>query len=239
MKTLIKKLTLGVAMVVVATLPVQSQVYNFDAEIPGGGIAIPDNDPDGVQITREIVGSGITEIASVEFTFSISDGFNGDLVMGLSYAPFFDTGSPFSILLHRVGKTAGNPAGYAHSGFTSVTLSDSAINDIHMYGDVVDPGAGNPLVGGVWLPDARLADFPEATDATPRSGAHTLSAFQNLSADGHWTLWIADFSGGGGVSRLDSWTMTFVAVPEPSVMHLALGAGAFLAGLSMWRRRRQ
>ena len=59
-----------------------------------------------------------------------------------------------------------------------------------------------------------------------------------MNPNGNWTLFISELSGGDiGLSRLDSWSLTFDAVPEPVNMALGLFAAALLAVVA-WRRAR-
>jgi hypothetical protein len=60
-----------------------------------------------------------------------------------------------------------------------------------------------------------------------------LSGFNNMDPDGAWTLSIADLSG-GGVSTLESWSLSLTAVPEPATWPLTSVA---LLGLVVLRRR--
>ena len=89
-------------------------------------------------------------------------------------------GSGFSVLLNRVGSTAGNPYGYSDSGL-SVTLSDSAANDIHTYRSVVSLAAGAPLTG-TWQPDARITDPGSVVNTDSRSAF--LSSFNGSNPNG-------------------------------------------------------
>ncbi len=91
----------------------------------------------------------------------------------------------------------------------NVTLSDSgtANGSVHW-------AAGIPT--GIWLPDS----------------ANTLDGtFGGMTANGTWTLFLADLSAGGGTSTLNSWGLDInvAAVPEPSVYRI-LAAMLLLGG---------
>jgi hypothetical protein len=91
------------------------------------------------------------------------------------------------------------------------------------------PGSG--LVTGYWQPDAREIDPDLVVDTDPRTAY--LSSFQGLTANGTWTLFVADNSA-GDQSTLVGWGLTILGTPEPSrAMLLMLGA----AGMLMRRRR--
>lgn len=182
---------------------------------------ITDNDSLGVTDVQNVT-SDIASIGSVKVTLTIvskegDSAFNGDLYVNLTH------GGENSVLLNRVGAQA-QPLGYSDAGFDHVTFSDSAANgDVHVYrltlnGDHSDP-LGGPLTGE-WQPDARSSD-PDTVDI---SDARTefLSSFQGLDPDGEWTLFLADLSG-GGVSTLESWSLSFTPVPEPSDYAMGFG----------------
>src|SRR4029079_14302154 len=87
---------------------------------------------------------------------SVTGGANGDL-----YATLAQDNGGFAVLMNRVGKTSGNPFGYADAGL-SVTLDDQVGTDIHNYGG----NLGNPLTG-IWQPDARNIDPQLVLDIDP------------------------------------------------------------------------
>lgn len=128
------------------------------------------------------------------------------------------------MLLNRPGKTSVSTVGSPSSGF-DVTFSDDAFSDLH----TMIPGSG--LVTGYWQPDAREIDPDLVVDTDPRTAY--LSSFQGLTANGTWTLFVADNSA-GDQSTLVGWGLTILGTPEPSrAMLLMLGA----AGMLMRRRR--
>lgn len=180
-------------------------------------LAIPDANPVGIANTLQGLSGEVGYITNVEVTLNISGGYNGDLYAYLSHS----TG--FSVLLNRTGRTAGNPFGYADAGF-SVTFSDAALTDIHVYG-----GNGGAPVSGTFQPDARNFDPASVVDTTGRSAY--LDAFHNLDPNGTWTLFLADMSG-GDQSTLTGWQVNIsTVVPEPGPIAVGvLGLGLLLAG---------
>src|ERR1019366_9393677 len=89
---------------------------------------------------------------------------------------------------------------------------------------------------GTWAPDGRNID-PQSSGSVFDAASPTadLSVFNNTSANGAWTLFIADLSG-GGQSTLVSWGLTVVTVPEPQTWTLL---GGSLAALWLATRKRQ
>jgi subtilisin-like proprotein convertase family protein len=183
------------------------------------GTGIPDNDSVGVADNRTVSGTSITSIDLITVTLNITGGWNGDLYAYLVH----DTG--FSVLLNRPGRTLATPDGSASSGMV-VTLEDAAATDIH---------TGIPMSGGsftaTFQPDGRNVDPLVVLDTTPRTAP--LSSFNGLSADGGWTLFVADQSP-GSTSTLASWTLNISGIPEPGSTALCGVAAALLL-----RRRRR
>jgi subtilisin-like proprotein convertase family protein len=186
----------------------------------GVGTTIPDNDSVGVSDTRTVSGSGISGIEIVTVTLEFSGGWNGDL-----YA-YVQHDSGFSVLLNRPGRTLAAPDGSSTSGL-NIVFDDTAPTEIH----TAIPMIGG-LVIGTFQPDGRITDPLVVLNTDPRPA--TLASFNTLSADGGWTLFVADQSP-GNTSTLQSWTLTITGIPEPGTVALSgLGAIALFV-----RRRRQ
>jgi subtilisin-like proprotein convertase family protein len=179
---------------------------------------IPDNDDLGYSDTRTISAPQITSIAAVTVGLNLSGGWNGDLYAYLVH----DSG--FAVLLNRPGRDIATPDGSAAIGMT-IILDDAASSDIHT-GIAM---SGGPVTG-IWQPDGRTSDPLAVLAGDPRTAM--LGSFVGMDANGSWTLFVADQSP-GGVSTLDSWTLTITGIPEPSVALLAT-----LASLGLLRRRR-
>ena len=208
-----KFLAAFVALTVCAGRIAVADVFSFS----NLDLTIPDGQPAGISDV-ETIASGISQIGSVQVSLNIAGNFNGDLYCYLEYN---DT---LSILLNRPGRTAGNPFGYADSGF-NITLSDSAANgNIHTYEMVLTPAAGSQLTG-VWQPDGRTSSPASVVDTDPSTAG--LSLFDGMNPNGDWTLFIADMSPGGDSTLMD-WQLTIDPVPEPPVAAL-LGLGVVAA----------
>ncbi len=190
----------------------------------GLGLAVPDGNPSGLANLQNVSSPGITTITSVKVTVDISGTFNGDLYAYLQHS------GGLAVLLNRSGRTAGNAFGYDDDGF-NVTFDDLATNNVHTYRDQVNPTAGNPLTG-TWQPDARAVDPDLVVDTDPPT-ATLAAAFNGKNANGDWTLFVADLSG-GSAHTLNGWSLEITGIPEPSGAVL-LGFG--LAALAVRRRR--
>ena len=80
-------------------------------------------------------------------------------------------------------------------------------------------------VAGRFQPDGRNVDPNAVLDTTPRTAL--LDDFRGLNANGDWTLFVADVSG-GEESTISRWGLIVQGVPEPSsALLLVLGATVF------------
>jgi subtilisin-like proprotein convertase family protein len=194
------------------TLTAKATLYSYD--FTGINTAIPDGNPVGLAnsqtVALGVLPSGTTEsIVNVDVRLNISGGYNGDLY-GYLVLQSADASTTTTILLNRIGQTGGD---YGNSGSgINVTLSNGGATDIH--------GAAFGSVSGTYQPD----------------GNGSL-AFGGANANGTWTLFLADLSG-GDVSTLVSWGMDISVVPEPITWALLI-AGAAMTTLFVIRRRQQ
>ena len=229
------KRTILMAAMTAAALGGSETLYattiTFNSGFANGG-AILDGNTSGWWDTRAVSGlSG--PITDVNVTLNLNGGWNGDLYGYLTY------GGQIAILLNRVGVGGGNPFGYGDAGM-QVTLDDQAASDIHLY------GAGSIIGGAGWQPDGRNIDPLSAAgsfDSAARSSL--LGIFNTLDPNGNWTLFLADVSGGGGVSTLTSWSLDIttsparISVPDQGPGLPLTGATLLaLVGTTRWMRNR-
>jgi subtilisin-like proprotein convertase family protein len=189
-----------------------TQLFNF---VVNSGL-VPDANYNGFADTRNVTVTNPTNtiISGLQVTLNLTGGYNGDLYAYLTH------GSGFGVLLNRVGRTSGNLFGYGDAGF-SITLSDSATNgDLHTYG-----GNGGLALNGLWQPDGRNVS-PATVLGTDLRTAF-LSSFTGQSANGPWTLFVADFAV-GDQSTLASWALQITTIPEPTIGMLGLFAAAII-----------
>jgi subtilisin-like proprotein convertase family protein len=205
---------------VVLTLSSQGALTEIHS-YSGLNLGIPDGSPSGLANVQD-VSSVITQIDSVKVTLNVTGDFNGDLYAYLQH------GSGLAILLNRPGRTAGNLFGYDDGGF-DVTLDDFAAEDVHTYQEQTTPGSGNPLTG-TWIPDGRAMDPDLVVETDPQTAM--LSSFAGGDANGEWTLFVADISG-GDANQLVSWSVEVNGIPEPGTVSLLVMGAGLLA-----RRRR-
>lgn len=213
MKT--RKLIATAAMMLATTMwltaaQTNTELFNF---VVANGV-VPDANYSGFADTHLItVTNPVSVISDLRVTLNISGGYNGDLYAYLVH------GSGFAVLLNRVGRTSGNLFGYGDAGL-NLTLSDSAAGDIHLYGG----NGGSPLTG-VWQPDGRNVAPTTVLDTNTRNAL--LGSFTGLSANGLWTLFVADFAV-GDQSTLQSWGLQITTIPEPAIGALGILAGAII-----------
>lgn len=224
------QLFLGLSLVVLPTAIASVLFFPALLESP---VPIPDNSTAGT--THSLTVEGVTEpIASIQVQFNIQSQDGGPMYNGDLYVTLVHDGNS-AVLLNRVGRREGFSAGYGDAGF-DVTLSDFAPGDIHTYrvslngSDSIPLSAGDVpgILTGTWQPDARTADPESVFSTSPRSA--TLSQLYSTSANGTWSLFVADLSP-GGQAELRGWGIQITPVPEPKdfavLASLLLGAWAF------------
>ncbi len=184
------------------------------------GVAIPDAGEVVDSRSFGIAGSKVTEVTvSLDIVgYGFDGGYNGDLYAALSH------GSAYSVLLNRTGKATPTGSGYSDDGF-HVTLSDSAVGDIHNYRSVLNGSDGIAVPGGpsgTWQPDGRIASPDPVVSSSPRTAL--LSVLNGQDAGGEWRLLLSDHSA-GATSKLVGWSL---AVTTDSV---GTGAQSFSSDL--------
>lgn len=215
-------LTLPLTMVLIMVASVtQATLLSYTYSTGFSTTNVPDGNLVGIADSRSIsgipdpAGDGTTPvITDVNVRINISGGFNGDLY-GYLRLQNENNDTVLSVLLNRVGQGTGSEPvtsfGFSTSGM-NVTLDDQAALNIH---NVPSPNSG----------------------ASYQSDASTLASLINKRANGIWTLFLADLSGGGGQTTLVSWGLDISVVPEPTTWALIIFAVA-VAGHVVARRFR-
>ena len=206
-------LSLAVAGMVTAQAQ-STNHYSFTFPVTN---TIPDGNSSGFADSRNLTGVAGT-IADLNVTLNLNGGFNGDLYAYLEH----DGG--FAVLLNRVGVSSTNQFGYPGDGM-SITLDDQAANNVHWYETFSFSLNSSGQLLGAWQPDGRNVD-PDLVNETDAPTA-TLSGFNGQSADGTWTLFVADMSS-GGTSVLSSWGLDVASIPEPATIPLLVLCNAAL-----------
>ena len=224
MKT-IKLTVLAVSLLTSMLAQGQTNVSTFTSV----NATIPDANPTGLASSTNLSGV-IGYVSSVSVTLDITGGFNGDL-----YAYLVDPSGNLAVLLNRTGVGGVNAFGYGDTGF-QITLDGTSASNVHGYGSSYSTNLLGQVTGS-WLADGRAID-PQSTPSVfdAASTGANLSLFNNPVANGQWTLFIADLSG-GGQSTLVSWGLTVVTVPEPQTWAMAIGGLGLLLTLNRRRAR--
>jgi len=200
-KIKIMKKTFFLATVLGSAFAAQAVIYstNWNSGFANDGV-VPDNNLSGWSDTRTVSGVAGT-IQDISVTLDLANGWNGDLYAYLVH------GDGFAVLLDRAGYPASS-YGYDDTGF-NVTLNITG-NPIESYQSHSPSFNGNGQLLGEWA-------------------AHSgLGSFVGLDPNGTWSLFIADYNG-GGITTVQSWglQMDIVAVPEVETWIAAALAGAF------------
>lgn len=225
-----KKLFLLIGVTLLAA-GARAQLLYTNSYLQTVNTVVLDDNPAGLSSTLHLSAvPGIIESISVGLL--VTNGFAGDY-----YAYLADPAGDMAVLLNRTGVGSGNAFGYSDAGF-NVSLDSGAANNIHYYqlGSYTLDASG--LLTGTWQADGRNID-PESTSSAfdSASTANGLNLMPGTDANGDWTLFIADLSG-GYQGTLVNWSMTVVTTPEPTTFQLLGLAGLVVAAGRCFKRRR-
>lgn len=228
MKSTKLKTIVSLAAILSAPTAAWSQIFAFDFEVES---SIPDDTSTGIADiqTLQPMESRI-ESVSIRLELSAEPGFSGFL--GDLYA-YIEHAGRIAVLLNRPGRTLEAPFGYADNQALDVRFSDTG-PDVHVH----RPLDGTPLSGpltGTFTPDGRATDPALVLDTDART--LFLDAFTGLPADGEWTLFLADLSGGGR-HRLVGWSLELELAEIPELPVFIPAAGLVATGWFLRRHRK-
>lgn len=206
---------------------------DYTVSYSGIGLVVPDGSPLGVSDTRTVTSGLTTPLLDVRVSVQLTGGYLGDLYVALIHE------GTSTVLLNRPGRRAADLLGYADSGL-GVTFSDGAVaGNVHHYRLGVTGSHDLPLSGalsGTWQPDGRTTDPATVLDTdTPST---FLADFLGATADGSWTLYLADL-GPVGEMTLEGWSLTLVPQPVPEPAAVALATALALLGWGVVVRHRK
>jgi subtilisin-like proprotein convertase family protein len=228
MRTKLNLLMLAVAALLILTAGMaRATFYTYDYTSGFAATNVPDGNPAGWSDSRSIGGipgaltDGTTsEITDVNVRVNLTGGYNGDLY---GYLQLHDENNVtvLTVLLNRVGTGSGSQPqfsfGYATAGM-NVTFDDGASGNGNIHTNM------SPISGQAYQPD---------------SGAGSLADFNGKSANGTWTLFLADLSG-GNVTTVGGWGLDINVVPEPVTWAMIIfGLVIGLVQMVRWQQRRQ
>jgi len=225
----------GVSMLAVSASAQLTLSYTVPTTIPSApGV---DNQvipyyTEGIATDSQVVsGHGTATIQDLQVNLTITSGgyaMNGNFGAFITHT--VGTTSTTAYLLSRPGKDSTHNFGYFDNAGMSITLSDKASTDVHLYQTVTIPDT-IPLTG-TYQPDGRSFDARTVTTANARDAM--LSVFNGQTIDGTWTVTIADYNSKANDAKFTQWGLTFTNVPEPS--QYAMLAGLGLIGFAAYRR---
>ncbi len=183
---------------------------------------VPVGNPVGITASETFTGLNPDPITSVSLGLNLLGGYNGALFASLTLQdPNGQTAT--EVLLNQVGLTPDNPFASAGAGFDHLTLTDTATAN-----GTIHNAPGIPA--GAWQPDS-----PVTLDDT----------FAGLTADGTWTLFIADLDSGTPAPTLADWNLnvttadSVITTPEPGQATGMAILGLIVLGTQTLRRMRQ
>jgi|ERR1051325_1387274 subtilisin-like proprotein convertase family protein len=214
-RNLLAMLALGLS------LNAQAALYSFTFNSGFANFGnVPDGNLNGWTDQQNLSGILHNHITEVQVKLKITGGYNGDLYAYISHD------NVLIPLLNRVGVGTGDAFGSSDSGF-DVTFTTTG-SDVHL------ASAGGGQLTGTYQADGRQISPISAASAFDAAGTIALSAYNDLNPNGDWFLFVADVSGGGGTSHINSWEVDIAAVPEPSEVALEIFTALTILG-GAWR----
>lgn len=212
---------------ILSALPPAHAAVFSTGETLGSGYTI--NDPNDPGLARVLtVSTPISQLTDLSVTLDLGSAegdtaWNSDL-----YVQLTSPGGTLAVLVNRAGLTPANGNGYGDAGF-SITISDSAPDDLHLYQTVSHSLNGAGQLTGTWKSDGR-ADALGDTRSSP------LGALLGSNPNGDWTLLVADLAN-GNLARLNGWSISGAGQQVPEPASTATLSGLALLAAARWLRR--
>lgn len=191
--------------------------------------------PYGRSVTATIDVSGETaSLTALSITLNIQGGRNADLSVILR-AP--GENAPYIYLINRPGVGYNPSYNYNNDRGFLITLSDSAVYDVHRYREY-NPVFSNGVLTGEWQPDGRNISPNSSSQAFAAATRVSLAqVFAGVNPAGRWVLELQDWHPGGQQSTLMGWSLEISAVPEPVVPAIIIFIVVLGLGLAIrnWR----
>lgn len=222
----LKPIVLVLALLLAVSARAQSQLTGLYSQ--SVNTVVLDDNPNGLSSTIQ-VSSMPGVIQSISVGLLVTNGFAGDY-----YAYLVDPAGDRAVLLNRVGVGSGNPFGYSDTGF-NISFSSTAANNIHFYQSGSYTVDGSGLLTGAWQADGRNIS-PDSTSSAFDTAPTTtgLNLVPGTGANGDWTFFIADMSGGYEGTLVD-WSLTIVTAPEPTAAQFFAMIAVAGAAVGLWR----
>jgi hypothetical protein len=231
-----KQLLLG-SLMLTAILPL-AQATVVDTFRSGTlNTAIPDGNPTGITFSHTTTTGDANVINGVDVHLQFSGGFNGDLYGYLVFQATDNSITTTALLLNRVGRTGAADFGYSTAGMNVILSAGAGLaGNIH---DAAIPTASTFGTRSTYYAADTRTELPQGVFSGSTPSGSGLDAFSSYShnANGTWTLFLTDLSG-GEVSTLVSWGLDVSVVPEPATWALLI-FGAVAGGVVGARRLRR
>lgn len=212
-----------VSLALVAALPI-AQATVVDTFRSGTlNTVIPDGAPTGYTFTRTTTTSDANFINGVDVHLNLSGGFNGDLYGYLVFQASDNSITTTALLLNRVGRTGVADPGFSTGGMSVILSSGTGLaGNIH---DIANPANSTFGTRSTYYAADTRTTLPQGdfTGSTPAGSGLSVFGSYSHDANGTWTLFLADLSG-GEVTTLVSWGLDVSVVPEPATWALIIFA---------------
>jgi len=223
-------------VLVALTLSVQASyipMYSLNQSFSGG--TIQDGNAVGSVFTGNFTANTWEQVVAVAVTLNITGGYNSDL-----YAYLVAPNGAVMLLMNQASGLGGSGMNVTLSAFQMTSSTQFNIQAGTNPGEQVLTASSQPFIQSATDNNSPMTGYYRPISSmlyapNPNNGL-TLAEYLGLpSANGAWTLFVADVVGGGGNATLNSWTLALAVVPEPVELSLGIFAGMLLAYVGVKR----